>query len=82
VMVLGRGWGVSGGEGGGNGGDGCWNRRSAQASGALCRGKEKRREGGESDLSWVEFGVTRWQIIVNTSKTTRTSCNLKIRMRF
>jgi hypothetical protein len=30
----------------------------------------------------VEFGVTRWQILVNTSKAIRPSCNLETRMRF
>jgi hypothetical protein len=54
----------------------------AQMLGALCRGKEKDHEGGGSGLGRVEFGVTRWQITVNTSKATRTPCNLETRMRF
>jgi hypothetical protein len=35
------------------------------------RGNKKGREGGRSGLGRVEFGVTRWQILVNTSKPTR-----------
>jgi hypothetical protein len=54
----------------------------AQTLGALCRGKEKDHEGGGSGLGRVKFGVTRWEITVNTSKATRTHCNLETRMRF
>jgi hypothetical protein len=65
------GWGVDRGEG----------MREQRRQGLYVGGMRKVvREVVGSRL--VEFGVTRWQILVNTSKAIRPSCNLETRMRF